>query len=324
MSKARKNLKEQSPQSVEVGPTPKEDVQVAPKVVSDWPTFINTDKATDDDIRSRLLNEVEEIRVQFQENIRDYQILYLYDQIEHSIDSFTSDVIYTDLSKGYHKKSKNVLLILHSTGGSIEPAYQISKFCCEFSKDNFVVSVPRLAKSAATLICLGAQQVHMGSLSELGPIDPQINGRSVLGYTPSLERIAEICQKYPKSSELFADFLHKNVYLPNIGYYERLGESAVQYAEKLIANKSLLKGTANAIAKKLVYEYKDHGFVIDANEAQEILGSEVIKVDSPELRFAEAIHNKINFVNILMWIFNNKTIRILGNSILINEKKEKK
>lgn len=162
-----------------------------------------------------------------------------------------------------------------------------------------------------------------GSLSELGPIDPQINGRSVLGYTPSLERIAEICQKYPKSFELFADFLHKNVYLPNIGYYERLGESAVQYAEKLVANKPTLKEKSNAIARKLVHEYKDHGFVIDAVEAQGILGAEVIKFDTPELRFAEAVHTKINLINLLLGVFNNKTVRILGNTIMINEKEKK-
>lgn len=319
--KAKKNL---SQESIPPARSPvKEQTPIPTKAVSDWPTFIFTDKASDGDINNRLTAEIKEIEEKNQNDLKDYKIIYLYDQPDHSIAPFTSDKIYTALSKDYEKGSKNVLLVLHSTGGNIEPAYQISKICSEFSREVFAIAVPRAAKSAATLICLGAHQVHMGSLSELGPIDPQINGRPVLGYAPSLERIAEICQKYPKSSELFADFLHKNVYLPNIGYYERLGESAVQYAEKLIMNKQALKEKANAIAKKLVYEYKDHGFVIDANEAQEILGTGMIRRDSSELRFAEAIHNRINIVNIFMG-FNNKTVRILGNTVLIDEKEKEK
>jgi ClpP class serine protease len=34
--------------------------------------------------------------------------------------------------------------------------------------------VPARAKSAATMICFGAEKVLMGATSELGPIDPQI------------------------------------------------------------------------------------------------------------------------------------------------------
>ncbi|MBM3703052.1 MAG: hypothetical protein FJW63_08735, partial [Actinobacteria bacterium] len=36
------------------------------------------------------------------------------------------------------------------------------------------VIVPGKAKSAATMICLGASEIMMGKTSELGPVDPQI------------------------------------------------------------------------------------------------------------------------------------------------------
>jgi ClpP class serine protease len=36
------------------------------------------------------------------------------------------------------------------------------------------VIVPNIAKSAATLFALGADEILMGYLSELGPIDPQV------------------------------------------------------------------------------------------------------------------------------------------------------
>lgn len=54
-----------------------------------------------------------------------------------------------------------------SDGGKIEPAYLISKTCKRLCKNKLVISIPRQAKSAATLISLGADELHMGLLSEL-------------------------------------------------------------------------------------------------------------------------------------------------------------
>lgn len=161
MRASRKTKKEELGQPAATPSKTNEDIKTTTAPVSDWPTFIYTDKASDEDIRNRLLAEIQELQNKFKNDIQSYQVIYLYDQPEHSIASLTSEKIYTALSKDCEKKSRNVLLILHSTGGSIEPAYQISKICCEFSKESFVVVVPRAAKSAATLICLGANQVHM-------------------------------------------------------------------------------------------------------------------------------------------------------------------
>ena len=43
---------------------------------------------------------------------------------------------------------------------------------------------------------------------------------------------------------------------------------------------------AEKIANDLVYEYKDHGFVIDIEEARDHMGSSWIISDSPEIAFA--------------------------------------
>jgi ClpP class serine protease len=45
-----------------------------------------------------------------------------------------------------------------------------------------VVVVPDQAKSAATLIALGADEILMGPASDLGPIDPQIELPSRPGF----------------------------------------------------------------------------------------------------------------------------------------------
>lgn len=70
--------------------------------------------------------------------------------------------------------SQGLTLILNSPGGDGLAAERIINTCRSYSGDNFEVIVPRMAKSAATMICLGAQRIWMSDTSELGPIDPQV------------------------------------------------------------------------------------------------------------------------------------------------------
>src|SRR5579884_4219160 len=94
-----------------------------------------------------------------------YNVICLLQDEGAAISRTTRDRIYAGLSK--LDNSQPVLLVLASSGGEIAPAYLISKFCKEFS-GRFEVCVPRQAKSAATLISLGADRIHMGNISELG------------------------------------------------------------------------------------------------------------------------------------------------------------
>jgi hypothetical protein len=64
-------------------------------------------------------------------------------------------------------------LVLHSPGGSATAAEQIVNYL-RTQFDSIRVIVPLQAKSAATMIALGADEIVMGRFSELGPIDPQI------------------------------------------------------------------------------------------------------------------------------------------------------
>jgi ATP-dependent protease ClpP protease subunit len=64
-------------------------------------------------------------------------------------------------------KETPILLVLHSQGGRIEPGYLISKSCKRLAKDKFVIAVPRKAESDARLLSLGADEIHMGLMSEL-------------------------------------------------------------------------------------------------------------------------------------------------------------
>ncbi|MBI4697964.1 MAG: hypothetical protein HY758_03390 [Nitrospirae bacterium] len=64
-------------------------------------------------------------------------------------------------------------LLIHSPGGSGVTAEKIVDMCRRHCKKEFRVIVPNMAKSAATMIALGADAIVMGYCSELGPIDAQ-------------------------------------------------------------------------------------------------------------------------------------------------------
>ncbi len=66
-------------------------------------------------------------------------------------------------------------LIINSPGGQGEAADKILHICREFCRQGrFRLVVPHFAKSAATMLAFGADEVVMGPYSELGPTDAQV------------------------------------------------------------------------------------------------------------------------------------------------------
>jgi hypothetical protein len=222
-----------------------------------------------------------------------YNLLVLYDNSR--MVKKDADNIYSAVLK--FSEIKPLLIILHSTGGSAAAAYLIGKLCREYAHGNLVVAVPRQAKSAATLLACAADEIHMGSLSELGPIDPQIDEMPALGLKNAVEHIAELVKTHPSSAEMFAKYLAQSLPLINLGYYERVAESAMHYADRLLrARRTSLPRATTEIAKQLVYGYKDHGFVIDKSEAKSIFGDGMIKSVTEEYNLANELYQELQMI----------------------------
>ena len=287
-----------------------------------WHKFISA--SSDGQISERFSKEVAEICEKRSDLISQYCCLAIMAP-EDSISNFTSDRIFRALDQNNKEHEKDVLMILLSSGGSIEPAYQISKLCKAHSKSKFIVLVPRRAKSAATLISLGADEIHMGALGQLGPIDPQLGGLPALGVVQAVRRIAAFAEMHPGSSEMFARYLQMALTVEQIGYCERISESAVQYAQRLLATKKSLAKDAAVIAQMLVYEYKDHGFVIDYEETAALLGDSWVKKESELLMLAEEVYSLFETVDLFLNIIANKRLfhvgSLLGTPLVFANKK---
>ncbi len=107
---------------------------------------------------------------------------------------------------------------------------------------------------------------------------------------------------------MFSDYLSRALNIQALGYYERVAESAKQYAERLLGSRREVQPAQQieAIAQRLVYTYKDHGFVIDAGEAAEIFGQGVVRSDSPEYRFANDLYMTLDFAE---WLIDSEFSR---------------
>jgi hypothetical protein len=253
--------------------------------------------SNDEQIQSAVARRIARV-VEQAESVSGYNVVVLYDG--SSIARSDANRIYRSLASV--DRARPTLLVLKSPGGDIAAAYFIGKLCREHTTGLFEVAVPREAKSAATLICCGADVIHMGSLSELGPIDPQFGGMPALAVKHSLEHLAEIASRHPGAKEMISDYLSKSLPVNIVGYFERAAGSAAQYAERLLSNRRTPLGAlANAeIARRLVYEYKDHGFAIDAREAATIFGDAMVKTNTPQYDVANRIYEELDLMEFVV------------------------
>ena len=204
----------------------------------------------------------------------------------------------------------SLTVLLNSPGGDIESAYRMLLALRDKAGD-IEVLVPERAKSAAAFFCLGADSIHMGRYGELGPLDPQIldlSGSAIpvssLATFNSLERLLDysmesldaivqtllsrapmdIPQAIEQAQPLFAAIatpLYRQVdphELGRSGSYLAVSEEYAMRVMKRWAYADSSDDAQRRIARRLVWEYPTHGFVIDLTEAREI-GLRVERLD---------------------------------------------
>src|SRR6266540_4153083 len=171
-------------------------------------------------------------------------------------------------------------LLLHSNGGDIDQAERIVMMCRKkIGPDaTFRVIVPDSAKSAATLIAIGADEIVMGYCSELGPIDPQVEITTASG-----ERMGRPAQSFLDGLEEIVNSVGGGALSP--AYFpllDKLDPALIDFCKKALKRSQDMASyflqqyslkddpdKAEEIAKELnnVEQYLSHGAVIDAQRA---------------------------------------------------------
>jgi hypothetical protein len=206
-------------------------------------------------------------------------------------------------------------LLIDSLGGEARAAYQIAmvlrKHC-----GAFVAIVPRRAKSAATLLSLGADEIALGTDGELGPLDAQVydpdreDVLSALDEFQALERLhAFALEAIDRSMNLFLSRTHKKIdtLMPLVirfvtemvrplfekidaVHYTQVARAlkvAEDYATRLLMAQYPTR-EAEQVARVLVEKYSEHGFVIDATEAKAI-GLNLLALSADQIEAVDAL-----------------------------------
>jgi hypothetical protein len=188
-----------------------------------------------------------------------------------------------------------IALVIDSPGGDAKCAYQIARFIRKRC-GGFTAVVPEYAKSAATLLLLGADKIIIGKNAELGPLDAQIydddleRRLSALDEIQALDRLNAFALQAVDASISYLQRRTKksiNVLLPVVQNFvgsmlrplfekidtvhytqmSRFLKVAEEYAVRLLQPKYDLK-KATGIARYFVHEYPSHDFFINLEDAQ--------------------------------------------------------
>ena len=197
-----------------------------------------------------------------------------------SIDDDDADMLQSvlsglDLSNGF-------ALLINSPGGDGLAAERIINVCRSYSgTDEYWAIVVGKAKSAATIICLGASKIYMAPMSELGPVDPQIfrvedGQRKIFSAHSLVASYNKLFNGATKSKGRLEPYLQQLAYFDarEIAKFNSLIELSGDISCKCLAN-GMLKGTSKTKIKEKIKLFLDpaagtvaHGRPIYMDEAK--------------------------------------------------------
>lgn len=205
-------------------------------------------------------------------------------------------------------------LIVDGPGGDGTIAEKVIDLCRCYCK-TFRVIVPNRAKSAATIIALGTDEIVMGHTSEIGPIDAQvvimaggiprfISAQSFIDAREGLEKrfieasknkeeTKHILQQIAALDPPFIDHCEKLMGFSKQVAKEKLEShmfSALKPPERKKRIEKVLKGLSS------VQQFKVHGRMINANAAKTMLelNVNIIPKDNPYWRDVWHYYLRIN------------------------------
>ena len=169
----------------------------------------------------------------------------------------------------------NLDLLLHTTGGSIDTAEKLMGMLRRHvDSADLRIIVPDFAKSAGTLMVLGADRVVMSDTSELGPIDPQtiLFGRwqSVQNYLDAYTTHAKTLTKDP--NDIAAKIMLGKLDPATLKLCETAVDRARQAAENLL-KRGMFRNEGNwslTVSELLdTSRWLSHGQMISWEDAQD-------------------------------------------------------
>lgn len=215
------------------------------------------------------------------------------------IDPLAYGLITNEVAK--NASSNKAVLVLVTYGGLANDAYRIARMMQD-QYEHWALFCPGMCKSAGTLLSIGANELLLHFMSELGPLDVQLEkeneiakGKSGLLSSSSFDALADVAvELYERlmmtvtlksqgnvSFKLASDVstqicsallspVYGQINPDIVGSEHRDLNVARDYALRLA---SVSKNSPESSIRKLVRDYPSHDFVIDFREAKELFHS---------------------------------------------------
>lgn len=192
--------------------------------------------------------------------------------IERSDTVYFNDLLYR------LRVNTSIDLLLHTSGGDIDAAEKLMSILrLRVGVGRLRVIVPDFAKSAGTLMAIGADSIVMSDTSELGPIDPQVTmvdgdgdraTQSIQAYLDGYEQLSQRLKSDP--NDVVAQLLLNKFEPARIVHFESVKTRAREFAENQL--KRMCPDIYTLVAVKLLdtKQWRSHGQVINADAADKL------------------------------------------------------
>ncbi len=304
----------------------------APAKKAAQPTYV-ADLYSPEPLSPKLVEVVRDVEAELGRPV--WLLVQDIESVKNPIDLLHGPLLAKLLEQRRKLPRKKIALVIDSPGGDAHCTYQIAttfrRRCGGYS-----ALVPKWAKSAATLLALGADQLIVGPDAQFGPLDVQYTEsrrkphQSALNEVQILERLHSNAIEAIDQTMLFLsrrlelqaqemdeflppvmDFVAKEfeplfskVDVVHWTFMSRLLRVAHDYAVRLLLPK-YGQSAAQRIARSLVEAYPGHDFNVDGNELRSI-GIETTEPDGKLASLVDDLHDLVGGVSAIGFITEKK------------------
>lgn len=190
-------------------------------------------------------------------------------------------IMYECLRK--HGPMERLDLVLSTAGGNITTTRQLALLLREYTQ-HLTILVPYRARSSGTLLCLSADELLLGPMAELGPIDPHvgsagptppdapgmISAQDVRSFREMAEEWFGVVREEDRLQVLA--LVAQRIFPTSLSSFYRFDRLTKQIAHELIEYQlpQVEASTRQRIVEQLVNGYYSHDYIISRAEARKL------------------------------------------------------
>lgn len=215
-------------------------------------------------------------------------------------------------------KSKGLDLFIHTPGGSGAATASLIHYLKQMFGNDIRAFVPQIAMSAGTIMACACKEIVMGKHSNIGPVDPQINGLPAYGVVSELETAYKEMVADPQKQYLWNPILSR--YTPS---FVQQCQWSIEASKKFIGQflrenmfADLAEPEQSTVVNKIVEQLSDlrsnkgHDKHIHIEECRD-MGLKVVPLEDQEIQdLVLTIHHCYMFS-----LSNSPAFKIIENQL---------